>query len=842
MSEKTSFRVIIVGGGIGGLTLANCLQHAPIDYVLLEGREEIAPYVGASIALVSNGARILDQLGCYDDMAEELEAIYHAADRDSSGKLIHPAFDGPSLSIPRSGYAVEFGERQHVLQVLYSKIQDKGKVLTRKRLDRIEDGPDCARAICTDGSTYEGDVIIGTDGVHSRVRHEMWRLADASDSGLISIEEKQCMSAEYKCMYGICDPVPGFTLRGYVNVNCMKDSDAMVIGSKTNGFYVFLMEKMDKVYKAPNIPTFTDQDAIDFGNKYADLKVLPDLPFGKMWEGRRSQKLVALEEADFKTWTYGRIACLGDSIHKMTPDAGQGGNAAVESAAAIANELKKLVDNTTGRPEKKEVEAALMRYRKSREKRISAILKACNELTRVHALSNWSNYIFVHHLAHRLGDELMDFQAQMIIGAAKIDYLPAPKRSLEVNMPFNPKMGEGYKESKLWRAFLALPFVALWYFAKWYAMDPTSAFGHAEKVLPTGKVKWAGGSVPLLTSFYHIKWLDDIVGPVILYFASTIYGYDPETRWQSTTFLIDIAPLLAIFYLESTRRSNALTLAQIPIHILIPAQLAGIGSVIPFYCYLHYISNPVAAFMATDKRLTNVSYSLAVLPAIFLTYYLPTALTMFHPSLEARQWWNWIWQLFPIWVSTATWLLSKLRPSTMRSDRLWAPTRDLSIMYYTVGTTAAISTLTWWTTLSLSGISPLTLFFPSAYASAGTDIDSFVNIFLKWDELLMFANAFLWLAYIFWDLKVAGIMQTSWARIAVYSIASLVAVGPGATLGLGWLWREDRITNGRHWAAVVSPEIAGTPANKEEAFEKVRKDSGTESGVVTVDGDKVLVN
>jgi monoamine oxidase len=36
-----SFRVIIVGGGIGGLTLANCLQHANIDFVLLESREEI---------------------------------------------------------------------------------------------------------------------------------------------------------------------------------------------------------------------------------------------------------------------------------------------------------------------------------------------------------------------------------------------------------------------------------------------------------------------------------------------------------------------------------------------------------------------------------------------------------------------------------------------------------------------------------------------------------------------------------------------------------------------------------------------------------------------------------
>ena len=67
--EKTStFRVIIVGGGIAGLTLANSLERAGVDYVLLERRGELAPQVGASIWLLPNGLRILDQLGVYDEI------------------------------------------------------------------------------------------------------------------------------------------------------------------------------------------------------------------------------------------------------------------------------------------------------------------------------------------------------------------------------------------------------------------------------------------------------------------------------------------------------------------------------------------------------------------------------------------------------------------------------------------------------------------------------------------------------------------------------------------------------------------------------------------------------
>jgi 2-polyprenyl-6-methoxyphenol hydroxylase-like FAD-dependent oxidoreductase len=54
-------KVIIVGGSVAGLTLAHCLHHSDIDFVLLEARKDIAPQVGASIVVLPNGARVLDQ-------------------------------------------------------------------------------------------------------------------------------------------------------------------------------------------------------------------------------------------------------------------------------------------------------------------------------------------------------------------------------------------------------------------------------------------------------------------------------------------------------------------------------------------------------------------------------------------------------------------------------------------------------------------------------------------------------------------------------------------------------------------------------------------------------------
>lgn len=95
--SKTKFRVIIVGGGIAGLTLANALQNAGIDFLVLEGRSEIAPSIGASIGLFPNGSRILDQLGCYEELENLAEPIRFVGYHDCHGNEIFPR--SPALQL-----------------------------------------------------------------------------------------------------------------------------------------------------------------------------------------------------------------------------------------------------------------------------------------------------------------------------------------------------------------------------------------------------------------------------------------------------------------------------------------------------------------------------------------------------------------------------------------------------------------------------------------------------------------------------------------------------------------------------------------------------------------------
>ncbi len=68
--SDAGFKVIIAGAGIAGLGLAKMLEKTGIDYILLEANQEIAPQIGASIALHPNGLRLLDQLGCYEDIQQ----------------------------------------------------------------------------------------------------------------------------------------------------------------------------------------------------------------------------------------------------------------------------------------------------------------------------------------------------------------------------------------------------------------------------------------------------------------------------------------------------------------------------------------------------------------------------------------------------------------------------------------------------------------------------------------------------------------------------------------------------------------------------------------------------
>lgn len=129
ISVAPALRVIIVGGGVAGLTLAHCLEKHGIDFVLLEKRAEIAPDFGASIGVLSNGARILDQLGLFDQILELTSPLSYGSNYSADGKWLG-SNDMPNL-----------------LQKRYLRCFAFIGILLRRRANRRGSGPDIRFAL-----------------------------------------------------------------------------------------------------------------------------------------------------------------------------------------------------------------------------------------------------------------------------------------------------------------------------------------------------------------------------------------------------------------------------------------------------------------------------------------------------------------------------------------------------------------------------------------------------------------------------------------------------------------------------------------------------------------------
>lgn len=80
-----------------------------------------------------------------------------------------------------------------LIEILYKKIQDKSKVLTSQRVQSIENGTSSVTVTTTTGQTYTGNIVVGADGIHSKVRQEMWKAAEKIDPTWFDPTEESSM-------------------------------------------------------------------------------------------------------------------------------------------------------------------------------------------------------------------------------------------------------------------------------------------------------------------------------------------------------------------------------------------------------------------------------------------------------------------------------------------------------------------------------------------------------------------------------------------------------------------------------------------------------------------------
>lgn len=357
--------------------------------MLLERRDTISPNIGQSIASEPNGARILDQLGILDKWEKHSQVATWWYERDTDGELLHKT-DSLQLTLARSGYGIEFGERQAYLSVIYGNIKDKSKVMVNKNIVSVEESESGVTVKCEDGSSYQGDILAGADGVRSKVRDEMWRFASEVVPDLVE-RDKKALFAEYKCLFGVAESRPG-PIAGDADYGYDKDRSSLIFAGPNGVSYVFIFEKLDKLYKGCDIPRFSQDDAVQFAEKHANFVIRPGLKFSDFWKTCTNFSLVCLEEGIFKLWTFGRIVCIGDSIHKMTPNVGFGGNASIESAAAFANTVKFIADQAHGeKPSLELIKRELKGFQINRSRRSTIMTKVTGEVTRMQA-----TYSFYH--------------------------------------------------------------------------------------------------------------------------------------------------------------------------------------------------------------------------------------------------------------------------------------------------------------------------------------------------------------------------------------------------------------------------------------------------------------
>lgn len=185
---QSKFRAIIIGGGPVGLAIANGLDRAGLDFLILERHLTIISESGAGIMLWPHTVRIFDQLGLAEACEGRYIPLYEKTTTRLDGTplrtglifkflsekfvtLASPNYYLFTNSKPSHGYPCMNFPRPLLVQTLFDGLgAGKAKIRTGASIDSIEMTDKGVRVHLHDGSIEEGSIVIGADGVHSKTR------------------------------------------------------------------------------------------------------------------------------------------------------------------------------------------------------------------------------------------------------------------------------------------------------------------------------------------------------------------------------------------------------------------------------------------------------------------------------------------------------------------------------------------------------------------------------------------------------------------------------------------------------------------------------------------------
>jgi 2-polyprenyl-6-methoxyphenol hydroxylase-like FAD-dependent oxidoreductase len=311
-------RVLVVGGGIGGLAVARGLLAQGAEVVIVERAKEFAP-AGAGIVLAANAVAVLEALDI--DIARRGRALPGMRIADHRGRTLQAARTDQLQTGHQAIYALHRADLHNALlaSAAGASIRMDTTVL---RLDDDGQAVDVTFGSCT---TERFDLVVGADGLHSTVRSLVYG-ADAPGSDY----------SGYTCWRFVApwsEP-----LDGAVEMFGRGDR-AGVVPLTDDRVYVFL------VADAPE-----GGPAASWSDLETRFQRFPAVVSRLIRSGRESKATLLhhdLRDAERVVWGRGRVWLLGDAAHAPLPNLGQGAAMALEDALAISRALDTANDVAT---------------------------------------------------------------------------------------------------------------------------------------------------------------------------------------------------------------------------------------------------------------------------------------------------------------------------------------------------------------------------------------------------------------------------------------------------------------------------------------------------------------
>jgi 2-polyprenyl-6-methoxyphenol hydroxylase-like FAD-dependent oxidoreductase len=311
-------KVTIIGGGIGGLSLAVGLKRQGIEFEVYEATDEYKE-AGAGIIWQINTMQALDRLGLAEAVQDQGASLSKYSIRDADDEvLIEIDWDGE--------FKDEFGFTTHGIyrakhqEILVEAVGHENITMDKECVGVEQDG-DAVTVMFADGTQIEREFVVGADGMRSAVRKSIFDH---------SLEFLDCVTHR-----GLPDWTPPEDLKGILWQVTTTDGHIGFVPLESDthhGYWFFTMHDDQIQWKTPE------------QTKEALLELAADKPprIQTMIEATPLDSIISVDAPyvpPMDTWTKGKVTLLGDAAHGMTPHAAQGGGMAIEDAVALSDAL-----------------------------------------------------------------------------------------------------------------------------------------------------------------------------------------------------------------------------------------------------------------------------------------------------------------------------------------------------------------------------------------------------------------------------------------------------------------------------------------------------------------------